>query len=185
MCLAKTLKRFSIVSDFWACGEGRRPRDCRVLSVLLGGCMAVQSPAFKQLPLNDVFRAWFPSRQLSALSDAWSSNLPDYLTTLALIQSNNGEPNWGPNHATKHTVELLNQSGSTSSYITLLMETESGRTPECGIHPLITSLSRASGQVCMPTCKTCWCCFFSWQILSVFCVGGELSKYQLLQCSLR
>lgn len=40
------------------------------------------------------------SRQLYALSYAWSSNLLDYLTTLALIQSNNGEPNWGPNHAT-------------------------------------------------------------------------------------
>lgn len=49
----------------------------------------------------------------------WSSNMLDYLTTLALIQSNNGEPNWAPNHATKRTVGPLNPPGSTPvSYIT-------------------------------------------------------------------
>lgn len=46
-------------------------------------------------------------------ANAWSSNLLDYLTTLANVHSHNGLANWGPNHATKHTVELLNQSGST------------------------------------------------------------------------
>lgn len=51
----------------------------------------------------------------------WSSNLPDYLTTLVLIQSNNEAPNWGPNHATNRTVELLNRTGSSPSYITVIM----------------------------------------------------------------
>lgn len=52
----------------------------------------------------------------------WSSNMRDYLTTLALIQSNNGGPNWAPNHATKKTVGPLNPlSSAPVSYITFLM----------------------------------------------------------------
>lgn len=76
------------------------------------------------------------SRQPSALSNAWSSNLPDYLTTLALIQSNNGVPNWGPNHATKRTVELLNQSGSTPVLHHTRIQDDS-ENAQCGFHQLI------------------------------------------------
>lgn len=43
------------------------------------------------------------SNELPALSNAWSSNPLDYLNTLEAVQSNNGEPNWGPNHATERT----------------------------------------------------------------------------------
>lgn len=94
--------------------------------------------------------------QLSDLSNAWSSNLLDCLTTLALVQSNNGEPNWGPNHATKHTVELLNQIGSSPSYITLIMVWNPGWLQKCPVwNPISLSCSClcSSGQVCMPMCK--------------------------------
>lgn len=107
---------------------------------------------------------WNPaaeSRQLSALSNAWTSNLLDYLTTLALIQSNNGAPNWGPNHATKHTVELLNRSGSTSTLTSHSSWSRTGMTTEM-LNVESISLSRsylcASGQVHMPLCKTCGYC---------------------------
>jgi len=88
--------------------------------------------------------------QLSDLSNAWSSNLPDCLTALALIQSNNGVANWGPNHATKHTVELLNQTGSSQSYITLIMVWNPGWLQICptwtpsAYHVLISALQASS-----------------------------------------
>lgn len=43
------------------------------------------------------------SGELSALSKAWSSNPLHCFSTLEPVQSNNGEPNWGPNHATERT----------------------------------------------------------------------------------
>lgn len=121
------------------------------------------------------------SRQLSALSYAWSSNLLDYLTTLALIQSNNGEPNWGPNHATKHTVELLNRSGSTPSYITLIIGPESWKkNAQCGIHQLITFLSMLSRPALHADVKNPLMLFVDFRFLpltlcrwSVFCVGAR------------
>lgn len=70
-------------------------------------------------------------------AEAWSSNLLDYLTTLALIQSNNGEPNWGPNHATRahsRAIDSIRLLPRFSSYITLLMEENSWQLQKRGIH---------------------------------------------------
>lgn len=93
--------------------------------------------------------------KLSALSYAWSSNLLDYLTTLALIQSNNGEPNWGPNHATKHTVELLNRCGPTPpSYITLLMAQNAGWLQKRAM------CSSSNSYLSLQIRSTCWGNFF-------------------------
>lgn len=78
---------------------------------------------------------WQPCIGKNSLPSAkpWSSSLRDYLTTLALIQSNNGEPNWAPNHATKKTVGPLNPLSPTPvSYITFLVAQM--ETCGCGFH---------------------------------------------------
>lgn len=119
--------------------------------------------------------------QLSDLSNAWSSNLLDCLTTLALIQSNNGEPNWGPNHATKHTVELLSQTGCSPSYITLIMVWNPGWLQKCPACPPISlscSYLRSPGQVCVPMCKTPWYCLFMTDFSHSRFVGKVLSAWE-------
>lgn len=150
------------------------------------------------LQLGLVLERFFPSSSerttLCPFSNAWSSNLLDYLTTLALIQSNNGVPNWGPNHATKHTVELLNQSGFPSSYITLLAGPEIQ--DNCRNAPNVESISLSRSYVCTTgpglACwrtKSCWYCLFMTDFSHSCSEGegfsvweGEIYQYQLLQC---
>lgn len=118
-----------------------------------------------------------PSSELSALSKAWSSNPLHYFSTLEPVQSNNGEPNWGPNHATEHT--------QSSYWIKLARLPLTSRPLRWGIQdpegsyqliPVLSLLSR-SGLWCTKLALiSC-----SWHISSssyfvaevFFCVGGE------------
>lgn len=122
------------------------------------------------------------SRQLYALSYAWSSNLLDYLTTLALIQSNNGEPNWGPNHAT--STQLSYWIGlaplALTSHSSLVQNP--GRLHKCPmwIHQLITFLSMLSRPALHADVKNPLMLFVDFRFLpltlcrwSVFCVGAR------------
>lgn len=110
------------------------------------------------------------NRQLSALSNAWSCTLLDHLTTLAPVQSNNGEPSRGPKaHSSAIELVWLHPLSLTSHPPGPRIQDRSTNT-QCGIHEPITGLiwELQTWSACWPTHHR----YFLFWCFSSFCVGG-------------